>query len=298
MFWIVAAGVLVQASQPSQPSHLDTIIERGHIKIGTTGDYRPFSYRGPDGSFEGIDIDAAHALGEALGVEVRFVKTSWPSLLAGIHEGRYDIAMSGITRTLERQKVVGLTDAYFTLGKCPLIRKSDRERFPNLEAIDRPGVRIGVNPGGTNEAFVREHIQNAAIIVIENNLAIPSAVASAEVDVMLTDNVEAVLASRENERLHAVSPDEPLTHDELAYMLPRGDPAFRNWLDLWIHQMKLTGELDRIHQKWLGASPPGNGVDLGLGHRRQQRLPGLVAMPGFVVNAISKPGEPFGSLTF
>ena len=141
---------------------------------------------------------------------------------------------------------MGLTDAYFTLGKCPLIRKSDRERFPNLEAIDRSGVKIGVNPGGTNEAFVREHIQNATIIVIEDNLAIPSAVASAEVDVMLTDNVEAVLASRDDERLLAVSPDEPLTNDELAYMLPRGDPAFRNWLDLWIHRMKLTGDLDRI----------------------------------------------------
>ncbi|GMR24677.1 MAG: transporter substrate-binding domain-containing protein [Acidobacteriota bacterium] len=300
MFWIVLAGLLGQASQPS---HLDTIIERGHINVGTTGDYRPFSYRRSDGSFEGIDIDAAHALGEALGVEVKFVETSWPRLVAGIHEGRYDIAMSGITRTLERQKSVGLTDAYFTLGKCPLIRKSDRERFPDLEAIDRPGVKIGVNPGGTNEAFVRKHIRNAAIIVFENNLAIPSAVASAEVDVMLTDNVEAVLASRENERLHAVSPDEPLTRDELAYMLPRGDPAFRNWLDLWIHRMKLTGDLDRIRQKWLGASPsgslpPGNGVDLGLGHRRQQRLPGLIAMPGFVVNAKPEPGKRFGSRTF
>jgi len=291
MFWMVLAGILTQTS------HLDTIIERGYINVGTTGDYRPFSLGRTDGSFEGIDIDAAHALGEALGVEVRFVKTSWPSLVAGLREGRYDIAMSGITRTLERQKVVGLTDAYFTLGKCPLIRKSDRERFPNLEAIDRPGVRIGVNPGGTNEAFVRKHIQNATIVVIENNLAIPSAVASAEVDVMLTDNVEAVLASRENERLHAVSPDEPLTHDELAYMLPRGDPAFRNWLDLWIHRMKLTGELDRIRQKWLGASSPGNGVDLGPGHRRQQRLPRLVAMPDFVVNAKPEPGERFGSVT-
>ncbi len=297
MFWIVLAALL------APPSHLDTIIERGTINVGTTGDYRPFSYLRTDGSFEGMDIDTAHALGEALGVEVRFVKTSWPELVAGIHQGRYDIAMSGINRTLERQKVVGLTDAYFTLGKCPLIRKSDRERFPNLEAIDRPGVKIGVNPGGTNEAFVREHIQNAVIIVIENNLAIPNAVASAKVDVMITDNVEAVLAARENELLHAVSPDAPLTHDELSYMLPRGDPAFRNWLDLWIHRMKLTGELDRIRQKWLGAStppglPPRYGVDLGLGHRRQQRLPGLVAMPGLVVNAKPEPSERFGSATF
>lgn len=95
MFWMVLAGILAQASQPS---HLDTIIGRGHIVIGTTGDYRPFSFARSDGSFEGIDIDAAHALGDALGVEVKFVKTSWPNLVAGLRDGRYDIAMSGITR--------------------------------------------------------------------------------------------------------------------------------------------------------------------------------------------------------
>lgn len=278
-----------------QTSRLDAIVERGYINVGTTGDYRPFSYLRADGAFEGMDIDAANALGQALGVEVRFVKTSWSALVAGIHEGRYDVAMSGISRTLERQRVVGLSDPYFALGKCPLIRRVDRERFPNLAAIDRPGIKIGVNPGGTNETFVREHIKNAAIIVIENNLAIPGAVAAGDVDVMLTDNVEAVLVSRENDALYAVSPDAPLTHDELSYMLPRDDAALRDWLDLWVHRMKLTGELDRLREKWLGASPPRDGVDFGLRHRRQQRFAVFVAMPALIVNAIPQADEPTGT---
>ena len=210
-------------------SHLDTILERGEIVVGTTGDYRPFSYRRPDGTFEGFDIDAARRLAAALGVDVRFVATSWPTLLDGLREGRYDIAMSGITRTLERQTVVSMSDPYFSIGKSPLVRAADRERFPNLEAIDRPGIRIGVNPGGTNETFVRRTIERAEIVVIEDNLSIPEAVAAGRVDVMLTDNVEAVLVASRDPRLVAVSPDDPLTHDELSYMLPRDDDAFLNW---------------------------------------------------------------------
>ena len=239
-------------------SHLDTILERGEILVGTTGDYRPFSYRRPDGKFEGFDIDAARQLGLSLGVEVRFVQTSWPGLEQGLLDGRYDIAMSGITRTLDRQKVASLSDPYLSIGKCPLIRRADRERFTDLDAIDRAGVRVGVNPGGTNESFVRGHIHAAEIVVIEDNLSIPDAVATGRVDVMLTDNVEAVLVANQDSRLLAVLPDSPLSHDELGYMLPRDDPAFLNWVNLWVHRMALNGEFERLREKWIdgvSASP-------------------------------------------
>jgi cyclohexadienyl dehydratase len=235
-------------------SHLDTILERGEILVGTTGDYRPFSYRRPDGKFEGFDIDAARQLGLSLGVEVRFVQTSWPGLEQGLLDGRYDIAMSGITRTLDRQKVASLSDPYLSIGKCPLIRRADRERFTDLDAIDRAGVRVGVNPGGTNESFVRGHIHAAEIVVIEDNLSIPDAVATGRVDVMLTDNVEAVLVANQDSRLFAVLPDSPLSHDELSYMLPAHDATFLNWVNLWLHQMRLTGELDRLRERWISGA--------------------------------------------
>ena len=246
------AVVLAALFLISAPSRLDVILERGHILVGMTGDYRPFSYLREDGAFEGLDVEAARSLGRALGVDVRFVKTSWPTLVQGIVKGRYDIAMSGVTRTLERQKVVGLSHAYFAIGKCPLIRAADKDRLTGLEAIDRAGVRIGVNPGGTNESFVRAYISKAEIVVIENNLAIPEAVATGGVDVMMTDNVEAVLAARRDPRLHAVAPDRPLTSEELSYMVPRDDPAFLNWINLWLHQMELDGELDRLRERSTG----------------------------------------------
>ncbi len=244
---VLAALLLISA-----PSRLDVILERGHILVGMTGDYRPFSYLHEDGTFEGLDVEAARSLAGALGVDVRFVKTSWPTLVQGILEGRYDIAMSGVTRTLERQKVVGLSDGYLSIGKCPLIRASDQDRFTGLEAIDQPGIRVGVNPGGTNERFVRAHISKAEIVVIENNLAIPEAVATGRVDVMITDNVEAVLAARRDPRLHAVAPDRPLTSEELSYMIPRDDPVFLNWINLWLHQMELDGNLDSLRDRWTG----------------------------------------------
>ncbi len=249
----LAVALLVPTAAVAQRSTLDVVRERGHLVVGTTGDYRPFSYLNPSsGEYEGFDLDAARLLADALGVEVRFVATTWPTLTAGIVNGRYDIGMSGITRTLERLGRVGLTDAYASLGKCPLIRSSDRERFRTLADIDQPDVRIGVNPGGTNESFVRASIREAEIVVIPRNLDIPDAVASGEVDVMITDNVEAVLVARGRSELHAVAPGEPYTTDDVGYMVRRDDQAFLNWLNLWLFQMRVRGELDELEARWFG----------------------------------------------
>lgn len=247
---LVMAGVSGEAG--AEQSRLDEIISRGYILVGTTGDYKPFSYFNEETKqFEGHDIDAAKMLGEALGVEVRFVPTTWKTLVQGILEAKYDVAMSGITRNLTRQKQVGLTAPYISVGKSPLIRKADKKRFKTLKDIDQKGVKIGVNPGGTNEKFVRANIQNAEIVVIEKNLDIPDMVAAGQVDVMITDNVEAMLVAGKNSKLYAVSPNETFTKDDFGYMLPRDDQAFLNWMNLWMHQMHQKGELSKLKMKWI-----------------------------------------------
>jgi len=237
----------------AQTSLLDRILERGEVRIGTTGDYKPFTYLNPEtGMYEGMDIDAAHLLGEALGVTVTFVSTTWSTLSDDTLNDRYDLAMGGITRTLERQMILGLTDPYVTIGKSPLIRKADRERFKGLTDIDQPGVKIGANYGGTNEAFVRANIRQATIVMFQDNLDVQPAVASGEVDVMFTDNVEAVIYARLNPVLYALSPDQPLTREDIGYMTVRDDQPFMNWLNLWLYQMEQKGTLDALRSKWIG----------------------------------------------
>ena len=101
---IVAAIVVSVAAQAE--TRLQQIIGAGVIRVGTTGDYKPFTYLNPQtGTFEGIDIDMAQALGKGLGVKVEFVKTSWPTLGADFAAGKFDIAVGGVSITTDRAKV-------------------------------------------------------------------------------------------------------------------------------------------------------------------------------------------------
>jgi cyclohexadienyl dehydratase len=244
--------ILSGVVQPQPAPRLDRIVQQGVLRVGTTGDFKPFSFLNPTtNQYEGHDIDAALMLAESLGVKLQFVKTTWPTLLKGIQEDEYDIAMCGITRNLARQKVAALSHPYIDVGKSPLIRTADRNRFKTLADIDQPGVKIGVNPGGTNQRFVDANIKKATVVVIERNLSIPEKVVAGDVDVMITDNIEAMIVSKGEPRLYAVDPENTYTKDDFGYLMPRDDQNWINYVNLWLDLAKLKGDLARLQQKWI-----------------------------------------------
>ena len=61
------------------------------MRVCTTGDYKPFSYRtNANSPFIGFDIDMAQGLAKQLGVKLELVPTSWPSLMNDLAAGRFD----------------------------------------------------------------------------------------------------------------------------------------------------------------------------------------------------------------
>ena len=100
-----ACALLLLAALPAAADGLDAILARGTLRVGLTGDYRPFSIRDPaSGAVTGLDVDRAQSLAEGMGVALDIVPTTWGSLSADLQSGRFDIAMGGVTITLNRLK--------------------------------------------------------------------------------------------------------------------------------------------------------------------------------------------------
>ncbi len=246
-----AIMVLLAVAVPARAQAvLDAILARGVVRVGLTGDYRPFSIKDEAGRFEGLDVDMAESLAKGLGVRLEIVPTSWPTLLPDLQNQRYDIGMGGITVTLDRAKTAFFSVPVMRSGKTPIARCADQARFASLADIDRPGVRVITNPGGTNERFARAHVKQADIIVFPSNAAIFDELVASHADVMMTDAVETRLQQRLHPELCAVHPDQPFDFSELAYLLPR-DPALKAWVDQWLHIQDETGERQKLLAKWL-----------------------------------------------
>jgi cyclohexadienyl dehydratase len=239
------------APQQAPASVLDQVALRGALRVGTTGDYKPFTYLNPETKqFEGIDIDMAKSLGKALGVPVEFVKTSWPTLMADFADGKFDIGMGGISVNLDRQKKALFTLPYLVDGKAPIARCADKEKFSELADIDKPGVRVIVNPGGTNERFAKENIRSATVTVFPDNVTIFEQIAAGKADVMITDASETLMQQKLHPgQLCSLRPDRPFNYSEKAYLLPR-DMLFKAFVDQWLHLAVASKEYQAISDKW------------------------------------------------
>jgi cyclohexadienyl dehydratase len=225
------------------------------LRIATTGDYAPFSLE-TDGHLSGADIELATSLARHLGVEPVLLRTSWPTLLDDLRNGRFDVALSGISYTTDRAELGLYSAAYHEGGKTILARCADRERFDTVAEVDRPGVRVIVNPGGTNERYVREHVLAATIIVHSDNRTVFDEIVAGRADVMVTDDVEAELQSRRRPALCRTYPGTLTRGEKRILMTP--DPALRAAVDAWLRAAMAAGEPARELEHAMRAYAGGN----------------------------------------
>jgi len=238
------------AGMDTSTSRLDQVIQSGKLRVCMTGDYKPFTLYKADQTFEGIDVDLAQSLAKAIGVQPQFVKTTWSTLTNDFLE-KCDIAMGGVSITFDRLKKVSFSVPHMVDGKSAIARCGDVAKFQSLAAIDQPGTRAIVNPGGTNERFARTHYKHAQLIVHPDNVTIFDQIVTGKADIMVTDASETLWQSKLHPELCAINPDKPLQFSEKAFMLPRADVPFKEFVDAWMHQLKATGDYDQITNHWL-----------------------------------------------
>ncbi len=201
------------------------------LRIGTTGDYAPFS-ADVRGRLQGVDIELARDLARRLGARPVFVRTTWPTLLEDLRRDAFDVALGGISATRTRAAAAALSVPYLASGKTLIARCRDAGRFGSLADVDRPGVRVIVDPGGTNERYVRTHLHRARILVHRGNESLFGALVAGRADVMITDDVEVAWQTRRHPQLCRTLPGT-LTRSEKVILMTR-DPALEVAVNAWL----------------------------------------------------------------
>lgn len=254
---LVGSAVVLTSCTPeevivSRPT-IERIQQRGKLLVGTTGDYRPLTFCEPEtGEYWGFGIEMAQAIADSIGVPVEFVRTSWPTLTADVmaEPQTFDLAIGGITITETRLATMLMSEGYLANGKTILCRTEDTARFCSLADIDRPEVRVMVNPGGLNEQFANQNLTHATIIVHSNNEEIPSLIAEGEAYVMITEITEAPWYVQTDPRLAAPLLNAPFTHGEIGVLMRKGQDDLLDLVNGVISRMKADGSLQRLRDKY------------------------------------------------
>ena len=231
---------------------LEGILARGVLRVGTAGDYQPMSYLDPEsGKYLGFDAELAEDLAAALGVELQYVETSWPTLMEDTLAGKFDLAICGITVTEARQEQALMSIGYLGNGKTVLCRAEDADKYTSLEAINKPEVRVMENPGGLNEKFARENLPKATLIIHDVNQEIPGLIASGEADVMITEIMEAGYYVGQDRRLAAPLIYEPFTHGQLGVLMPKGSEDLLDYVNAFLEKEIASGRIDELAEAYI-----------------------------------------------
>jgi cyclohexadienyl dehydratase len=241
---------MAQAQAGEAVSRLDSVQQSGKLSVCTTGDYKPYTFHRPDGGYEGIDIELAQSLAQSLGAQVEWVPTTWKTLMTDFTAGKCDIAVGGISVTLERQKKAFFSDTLDIDGKVPLVRCEDEARYQTVAQINQPDVRLIEPQGGTNEAFARAFLPNAKL-AFHDNKTIFQQLLDKQADVMITDASEALYQQKRLPGLCTVNPLRYMQYGEKAYLLPRDDVSWKAYVDQWLHLAKATGTYQKVVGEWL-----------------------------------------------
>ena len=246
---VVTSLSFIQAVQAGP--RLDKIMESKVIRVGTPGDYRPFAIK-TDTGFSGHDIDLIETMAKELGVKVEYVQTSWPNLMKDLQSNQFDVAVGGITRNVNRIRMVEMLPGYAPFGKVALVRSADKAKFTTAESLNQPSVRVIKNPGGTNETYVLANLKAAQVSTHDKNAEIPALIAEGKGDVMITETYEALHYARVDTRLHAAFVDAPLTpKNYLGFMVPTDDADYTRVMGFVWGLMESRGAIKQAADKWL-----------------------------------------------
>jgi polar amino acid transport system substrate-binding protein len=244
----VAVGVTAAAflaSTTAQASTLADIISRGSVKIGVLTGAPPMGMVDEKGNPTGYDVDVANLVGEYLNLPVELVPLTPPSRIPALQTGKVDFLVATLASTGERAKAVMFTQPYSAFN-MDIISGPDA-KFSSLD--DLKGKSVSVNRGSTQETALRkanvEGLNSTAAQALLSNqvdaVALPSTVG------------EAIIKQRADAGLQV---GFTFFRQGNSMTTRMGDFEMHQWLNNAVYLMKLSGDLDRISEKWTGRPFP------------------------------------------
>lgn len=254
----VAMAVMAGAAAPvtaqdarqalSAESVIETIKRRRVIKVGLSV-FVPWAMRDRNGELIGFEIDVGRKLAVDMGVDVEFTPTAWDGIIPALVAGKYDIIISGLSITPQRNLTVNFTEPYAYSGATILANRQLTEGF-SIEEFNSSEVTFTARRGSTSAVLVAGRFPNAELLLFDED-----GTATQEV---LNGNAHATMAtepapSREArtypDTLHV--PFEVLFDQRgEGFAVRKGDPDALNFFNHWIASHWRSGWLQARHDYW------------------------------------------------
>ena len=210
MMAVLLAGVLALGctacgtKQEAGKDRLAQIQERGYIELCTEPYFAPFEFIDPtktgDEQYQGMDIEVAKYIADAIGVDLKITPLDFTAVLAGVADGKYDFSISAIAYSPSRAEAMRLSDVYFATdtGYGFITRSADAEKYNSIESLQ--DAVVITQSGSVQEALYNQYVNGACkeFKLVANMTDAYLAVAEGKADVCVCSTASAELYAEAN----------------------------------------------------------------------------------------------------
>jgi polar amino acid transport system substrate-binding protein len=257
--FLLLAGVpamWAQSQTGGPPPDIQRITERGTLIVAMfSQDIPPFFMHDSEGRFYGLDVEIARDIAEKLGVELEFNREaqSFDEIIEIVMRNEADLAISWLSRTLQRSELVRYTKPYIVLHQGLLINRRKIKELTDkdypLLTLNQPGAVIGVRSGTSYESYAESLFPEAEIRRFPDwDPDIVEAVYKGELTAGYHDEIEIkkyVMGRPEASIRAATAIIQDLT-DPIAIAVPWNSYALLDWLNLYIEDYLEEWTADKL----------------------------------------------------
>jgi polar amino acid transport system substrate-binding protein len=229
---------------------LDEIQKRGKLRVGMEPGYMPFELTNKKGEIIGFDVDMAKRMAKAMNVELELVSTAWDGIIPALLTDKFDIIMSGMTLTQERNLSINFAQPYIIIGQSVLVAKKLEGTVNSYSDLNDPKYTVASKLGTTGEQATKRMIGNAKYISYETEQEGVMELLNGKIDAFIYDMPFNAIAFSEKGQGKIYHVAQPFTYEPLAWAVKKGDPDFLNWLNNFMFQVKNDGTYEKIYNKW------------------------------------------------
>jgi arginine/ornithine transport system substrate-binding protein len=158
------------------------------LRVAIDPTYEPFTFK-QGGKPTGFDVDIANALCEQIRRKCVFVEQGWDSMIPGLMARKYDVIISSMSITEDRQKQIDFSEKYYNTPSRIVARKEVKY----TGAASLKGKRIGVLKASTQEKYAVGELKPIGVDVVayEAQDQVYMDIRAGRLDGTVADHVEA-----------------------------------------------------------------------------------------------------------
>lgn len=240
--------------------HVQAILDKGFILIGSSPDFPPYESIDENGDFVGFDVDLMDEIASRMGVEIRWQDMPFDVTITTLQAGDVDISVSTHQKTPDNSQQVDFTIEYAP-ATTVFLKRTDRPDIVINEIEDVAAWKIGVQTGGTNEKWLQDNLVTPGLMPAENLLTYERHDAqlldllNGRVDLMTSEGNTGAFVAKENPIEFALITTK-MNQSNYVIAVPKGWDDLRELFNDIIQELLDDGTIAELEDKWELVKPP------------------------------------------